>query len=238
MMFGRYDYPCRYEGDGVSFCIEQDGSLYRYRRSCGDYGTEKILSLTGAELYVHPVEPVNLPKEVTRYLEIEFAPITVSPESDLTVYLTFPLEIGVILRRNTEYQLLDVFSKALPKYSLYGIPESGVITRYWKSPVSDTLPAPCTGESGVLRLRIRNIGKSWADVGRVVLDATYISLYFGPFVSMAAEMVVFSRDIAETRVLDEPLQEGMDAAIQIITMNRLRMIAAETRGFFMEHGVE
>ncbi len=238
MMFGRYDFPCRFEEDGVSFCIEQEGALYRYRRTCGDDGKERLLSLTDTELFVHPVEPVHLPREVTRFFEIKFPSITISPESGATVYLTFPLEIGVILKRNTEYQLLDVFSKALPKYSLYGIPESGVITRYWQSPVSDTMPVSGNGETGVLRLNIRNSGKSWVDVARAVFDITFMPIHFGPFVSAAAEMIVFSRDIAETRMLSTPLAGGMQEAIQIISPSRLRLIAAEKGGFFMEHGVE
>ena len=237
MMFGRHDYPGRFEGDGVSFCIEKDGALYRYRRACGDNGKERLLSLAETELFVHPVEPVNLPREVTRFFEITFPSITISPDSNATIYLTFPLEIGVILKRNTEYQLLDVFSKVQPKYSLYGIPESGVITRYWQSPVSDTMTVSGTGETGVLRLHIRNSSKSWVDVARAVFDVTYMPIYFGPFVSAAAEMVLFSRDIAETRMLNEPLTGGMQAAIQVITQTRLRMIAAERGGFFMEHGM-
>jgi hypothetical protein len=238
MMLGRYDYPGRFEVDGISFCIEKEGALYRYRRGCGDHEKERLLSLAETELYVHPVEPVNLPREVTRFFEITFPSITISPDSNVTIYLTFPLEIGVILKRNTEYQLLDVFSKALPKYSLYGIPESGVITRYWESPVSDTLRVSDTGETGILQLHIRNSSKRWIDVARAVFDVAYMPIYFGPFISAAAEMILFSRDIAETRMLNTPLADGMQAAIQVITQTRLRMISAERGGFFMEHGVE
>lgn len=236
-MFGRYPYPCRFDEGGVTFCIEQDGALYRYRRNCGGSGVEMTLSLAEAELFIHPIEPVHLPKEVTRFLEIEFPPLTVAPESNTVIYLTFPLEIGVILTHKGEHQLLDVFSKAVPKYSLYGTPESGVITRYWRSGVFDRLPAAENGTTGILRLRIDNPGKSWVDVGRVVLDATYMPIYFGSFVSITAGMVVYSQDLAETRVLNEPLAGGMQEAIQIITASRLRLLAAETKGFLMEHGV-
>lgn len=236
-MFGRYEYPCRFDEGGVTFCIEQEGALYRYHRSCGESGADMTLSLANAELYVHPIEPVHLPREVTRFLEIEFSPVTMAPESNTVIYLTFPLEVGVIMGYKNEHQLLDVFSKATPKYSLYGTPESGVITRYWKSSTSDRIPDPDNGVTGILRLRISNTGKSWVDVGRVVLDATYMPIYFGSFVSMAAEMGVYSRDFAETRVLNEPLANGMQLAIQVIISSRLHLISAEAKRFLMEHGV-
>lgn len=236
-MFGRYEYPCRFDEGGVTFCIEQEGALYRYHRSCGESGADMTLSLANAELYVHPIEPVHLPREVTRFLEIEFSPVTMAPESNTVIYLTFPLEVGVIMGYKNEHQLLDVFSKATPKYSLYGTPESGVITRYWKSSTSDRIPDPDNGVTGILRLRISNTGKSWVDVGRVVLDATYMPIYFGSFVSMAAEMGVYSRDFAETRVLNEPLASGMQPAIQVIISSRLHLISAEAKRFLMEHGV-
>ncbi|PKG33936.1 DUF432 domain-containing protein [Methanoregula sp.] len=236
-MFGRYEYPCRFDEGGFTFCIEREGALYKYRRHCGESEVQRTLSLGEAELFVHPIEPVHLPKEVTRFLEIEFPHVTVAPESGTVIYLTFPLEVGVILGYKGEHQLLDVFSKALPKYSLYGTPESGVITRYWRSGVFDRLPSGENGTSGILRLRIDNPGKGWIEVGRVVLDATYMPIYFGPFVSIAAEIVLYSQDLAETRVLNESLAGGMQEAIQVITASRLRLLAAETKGFLMEHGV-
>jgi len=237
-MFGRYEYPCRFDEGGVMFCIEQDGALYRYRRSCGESGADMTLSLADAELYVHPVEPVHLPRAVTRFLEIEFPSVTIAPESGTTIYLTFPLEVGIILGYKNEHQLLDVFSKATPKYSLYGTPEAGVITRYWRSVASDRIPDTDNGVTGILRLRLTNAGKSWVDVGRVVLDAAFMPIYFGPFVSMAAEMLVYSRDLAETHVLSEPLTKGMQEAIQVVWSSRLRLISAEAKGFLMEHGVK
>lgn len=236
-MFGRYEYPCRFDEGGVAFCIKKEGSHYRYRRSCGDSGADIIITLGEAELSVHPIEPVHLPKEVTRFLEIEFPMVTVAPESGTVIYLTFPLEIGVIMSYKNESHLLDVFSKAIPKYSLYGTPVSGVITRFWKSSATDKLPEPDNGVTGTLRLRVTNMGKGWVDVGRVVLDVTFMPIYFGPFVSLAAEMLVYSQDLAETHVLSEPLAGGMQEAIQIITSNRLRLISAEAKGFLMDHGV-
>jgi hypothetical protein len=236
-LFGRFDYPCRYERAGFSFCIEREGELLMYRRQCGSSKADKIISSSAASLFVHPVEPVNLPKEVTRFLEIEFPPVMMAPESVKTLFLTFPVEIGVILLMNEEYQLLDVFSRVAPKYSLYGPPESGIITRYYHSNVSDHLPETDPAETGILQMIIHNSSKGWVDVARVVLEAYSMPIYFGAVVAMSAHMEIFSREIAETRVLERPISSEMNLAIPVICSRKLLLIDSERKRFLMEYGV-
>lgn len=85
-MFGRFSFPCRYANKEFSFSIELDENFFRYRRECGQERVEKIITSECPAVFVHPVEPVNLPKEVTRYLEIVFPPVIIEPESEKTVY--------------------------------------------------------------------------------------------------------------------------------------------------------
>ncbi len=236
-LFGRFDYPCRYERSGFSFCIEREGDLIMYRRQCGSSKADKIISSSAASLFVHPVEPVNLPKEVTRFLEIEFPPVMMAPESVKTLFLTFPIEIGVILKMNEEYQLLDVFSLVAPKYSLYGPPESGVITRYYHSNVSDHLPETDPAETGNLELVIHNSSKGWIEVARVVFESYFMPIYYGKVVSISALMEIFSKEIAETRVLERPLIPEMHLAIPVICARKILLIDTEKKRFLMEHGV-
>ena len=236
-LFGRFDYPCRFERAGFSFCIEREGELVKYRRHCGSSKAEKILSSSAASLFIHPVEPVNLPKEVTRFLEIEFTPLMMAPESVRTLFLTFPIEIGVILQMDEESQLLDVFSRVAPKYSLYGTPESGVITRYYYSNVFDHIPRTDPTETGILRLVLHNSSKGWVEVARGVFESFFMPIYFGEFVAMSAQMEIFSKEIAETRVLDNPFSPDMTLAIPVICARKILLIDTERKRFLMEHGV-
>jgi uncharacterized protein len=237
MLYGRFEYPCRYESAGITFCIEQEGELFKYRRQCGSSDAEKIISSSAGSLFVHPVEPVNLPKEVTRFLEIEFPPVMMAPESEKTLFLKFPVEIGVILKQNDECQLLDVFSRAAPKYSLYGTPESGVITRYYHSDVFDQPPDTDPAETGILRLIIHNTSKGWVEVARAVFESYNMPIYFGEFVAMSALMEIFSKEIAETKVLERPLIPEMNLAIPVICARKILRIDTERKRFLMEHGV-
>lgn len=198
---------------------------------------EKIIISDCPEVFVHPVEPVNLPKEVTRYLEIVFPPVIIEPESEKTVYLTFPVEIGVFMTVKDDSQLIDVFSMCLPKYSLYGSPENGVITRYHESPVYEHCRNPDPACAGILQLDIRNTSRGWVEVSRAVFESYFMPIYFGDLVAMSGEMVVFSKMIAETRIYEKPFREGMELAIPAIRARRILRVDVEKKGFLMEHGV-
>jgi hypothetical protein len=160
-----------------------------------------------------------------------------APESEKTLFLRFPVEIGVILKQNDECQMLDVFSRGTPKYSLYGPPESGVITRYYYSDVFDQPPDTDPAETGILRLVIHNTSKGWVEVARVVFESYNMPIYFGEFVAMSAQMEIFSKEIAETRVLERPLIPEMNLAIPVICSRKILRIDTERKRFLMEHGV-
>lgn len=236
-MFGRFKYPCRYAGEEFSFSIERDGNFFRYRRECRQECVEKIVVSAGPAIFVHPVEPINLPKEVTRYLEIVFPPIIIEPESEKTVFLTFPIEIGVFVTSKDDYQLLDVFSRCLPKYSLYGSPENGVITRYHECLVSESCGDPDPACEGVLQLDIRNTSRGWVEVSRAVFESYFMQIYFGDLVAMSGEIVIFSKMITETRIYERPFREGMELAIPAIKARKILLVDVKKKGFLMEHGV-
>lgn len=236
-MFGRFKYPFHYSGKRFSVSIEKDGTFFRYRRECRKEHVEKIVASDDPTIVIHPVEPVNLPKEVTRFLEIVFPPVLIEPESVKTIFLTFPLEIGVFLIAKEDYQLLDVFSQCPSKYSLYGSPEDGVITRYHESLVTDQCGKTDPACEGLLQLEIRNMSRGWVEVSRAVFESFNMPIYFGDIVAMSGEMVIFSKMIAETRITDRPFREGMEQTIPAIKSRKLLSVDVEKKGFLMEHGM-
>ncbi len=236
-MFGRFNYPCQHTGEVYSFSIEQDGNFFRYRRECRHEKVEKIIASAGPAIFIHPVEPVNLPKEVTRYLEIVFPTVIIEPESTKTIFLTFPLEIGVFVTAKDDYQLVDIFTKCLPKYSLYGEPDDGVITRYHESALSESYEKPNPDCEGLLKLDIRNTSRGWIEVSRAVFESYFMPIYFDEMVAMSGEMVIFSKMIAETRIHERPFREGMELAIPAIKARKLLHVDVERKGYLMEHGV-
>ncbi len=235
-MFGAYRLrDLSIEVLNLRICVERDNGCFRYIRSLDDSRVEKVL-FEDAEVHVNPVEPVNLPKKITNYLYISFRkPVLISPGEAATFYLTFPIEIGVILAEEGIYEDIDVFSFVRPKYALYGDPKGGVIGRYWESDVFTRIPELDPMREGVLELRATNLSNKWCEISKAVFDVYGMKVYYNEHaVSSIAEMRVHSQRMADTSFIDKPLFEGMRRAIELYTARALPMLATK---FTMEWGV-
>lgn len=234
-MFGTYQIPFQTGAPGITIAVNSNGAIATYLRKSPGETITKRLGYPGGRVIINPVEPVNLPSEVTGILEFHFIPITLRPGSTIAICLKFPVEIGVFVGEDTAYTLLDVFSLAKPKYSLYGTPEKGVITRHVECDVHESPPPTNPLEEGVLFLTLRNSAKDWVEVTRAVFDASSIRIFHGMVVAMHGEMEVFSRLVAETRFLDLPPGEEMKQSLRVYPTKR--SLIPEKDLFMMEYGV-
>jgi hypothetical protein len=215
-MYGTYRYPCAIEEESVSIEVTEEDGLFMYRRICGDDTRELVISPKDGELIINPVEPVNLPKNITRFLEIEFDKIVMSPESEDTYYLTFPVEIGVFLKSGKSVSLIDVFSQNAGKYSLYGSPKEGVVVRWHKSMVYRKMPEIDNLREGVMSLKIINPEKEIIELSRGVFDSYGMKIFYNDwYVTMSAEIRVLPKDEAETRFFNAPIVAGTDKTIEL-----------------------
>ncbi len=234
-MFGEYDYSFRYESPEIIAGITKCGNFVVYERKSPEGSVTKVIGSSAGKVIVNPVEPVNLPQEITRFLEIHFTPVVLGPESENQIYVKFPVEIAVFLESKNNYSVLDIFSFACPKYALYGPPDHGVLTRHFESEVFGEVPGTDPCREGVLELTIRNLTRGWVEVSRVVFENTGIYLYYGDIVSMVGQMDVFSKTNAETKTFRRPLRTGMNAAIPLFTARK--SLIQENVTFLMEFGV-
>ncbi|HRU80597.1 MAG TPA: DUF432 domain-containing protein [Methanolinea sp.] len=234
-VFGRYGIPFRLGESGITVETRTEGQFTLYERVAPSGRVERRLGLSGGTITINPVEPVNLPQEVTNTIEFHFTPIAIGPLSDVTVFLTFPVEIGVFSGSEGSYTLIDVFSLAKPKYSLYGTPEKGVITRHVETGVSHEPPPVDPLQEGILALAIRNTGKDWVWVSRAVFESPSLRIFYGPHAAMSAEMMVYSRILGETWVTRTPPREGMEEAIRIFPTKK--SLVPEKPSYLMEYGV-
>ncbi len=234
-MFGEYDYSFRYESPEIIAGISKCGNFVVYERKSPEGSVTKVIGSSAGKVIVNPVEPVNLPQEITRFLEIHFTPVVLGPESENQIYVKFPVEIAVFLESKNNYSVLDIFSYACPKYALYGPPDHGVLTRHFESEVFGEVPKTDPCREGVLELTIRNLTRGWVEVSRVVFENTGIYLYYGDIVSMVGQMDVFSKTNAETKTFRRPLRMGMNAAIPLFTARK--SLIQENVTFLMEFGV-
>lgn len=216
--------------DNLPIKIEKVGNRIKYTRETADEKVEKFLP--DCEIFVSPVEPVNLPRNITRFLEIDFPPIMLEPNAIERIYLKFPIEIGVFAKKGDKIAVVDVFTFNKPKYTLYGNPKSGVVCRWYRSEVYYDIPKVDPLKDGVLELTVRNIG-DWTEVSKVVFDCYAMKIYYDDFAGMVAEMRIASKNTAETSFIDKPLRNGMKKAVELYTTRRLI-----GKSFVMEWGLK
>ncbi len=235
-MYGTHDFPLRFDNDGllIEFFDEGEG-LFQYHRELWGETVRKRVYGPG-KVIINPVEPCNLPKRVTRFLEIHFPALVIGPETHKKVYLTFPTEIGVFVREKGDFEVLDVFSFVPQKYSLYGPFEGGMLTRWYESQVFPVMPPVDHTSEGVLELTIRNGTRSFVEVSRVIFDSVHMYVYYGRLVSMCGVMNIISSRLAETSMKDRPVEPGMHNSIPVFSAKKLLMVEVEKPVLLMEHG--
>jgi len=215
-MFGRHDYSFQYSNDQITFGLQPDGECHRYFREMkGGKRIEKNVVSQRGKIVVCPVEPVNLPEPVATNMEIEFDPLFMEPFSKKTIFLTFPVEIGVFVVAKKAIKALDIFSFVPQKYSLYGPSNGGAIARWAYSPIYGEIPGVNPLECGVIKLTVHNTTKEWVEVSRALFDAFSMKLYYSSeLVSMTAVMRILSSKTAETEFFKEAVVEGMKKSIE------------------------
>ena len=181
--YGRYDLSLNIEIESLRIGIRQKKGLAVYERDLAGDRKIKVLGMNTGQIAIHPVEPLTVPKPISSYLEIAFDPVLVPPESDLTLYLTFPVDIGVFIDRGGVIEVLDTFSFNRAKYSLYGTPKSGVITKWFNSQISLDLPATDPLREGILQLTIHNTTKEFQEVSHAVFQGQGMVLYYHDIVA-------------------------------------------------------
>ncbi len=232
-MYGEYDIgDLNLDRDDFLIAVEKDDNFYVYRRLCKEEVSLKRIAGSG-KIVLNPVEPVNIPKNITNFLEIELKDkIIIEPKSKITIYVTFPIEIGTFIL-NREFAILDVFTLTDPKYTLYGTPSKGVICRYWMSDVYGKVPKTDVLKEGVLELELLNSSEDWVEFGKVVLDVYGMKIYYDDTrVISKASVNITSRGIAETQFVDGKYK--MKKAIEVYTAKRLHVLR---RSFVMEWGL-
>jgi len=234
MMFGRYRGSFRRECGDILVEAESVDGLLTYRRRCEGQTFERILVSKTGEVVINPVEPVNLPQDITDFLQIEFSPMIIEPGASRTVYLKFPIEIGVLVECARDIEVVDVFAPGSQKYTLYGSPTNGVITRYYESAVYPEVPPVDPFREGVMEFSIQNAYREWVEVSRVVFESTDMKIYYGDFVAATAKMKILTKTMAGTDFVDAPLRPGMVKSVELYTA---RKIPAIDRGYLMEWGL-
>lgn len=239
-MYGYYKAPLnplRISKDGIYLQIKKDGNDLHYERTVHNNSIEKILLTKDCGIIINPIESQKIRNKVTPYLLIEFEKsIFVEPKDTNNIYITFPVDIGVFISGHKNYDLLDAFTLAKEKYTLYGNPRNGVICKYHKSPVFTSIPSDVNPLiNGLMKLKLINTTDRWIEVTKSVFDSYEMKVYFNEnLVSMKANMKILTEKIAETEFVDSGIKKGMKKALEMFESTK---IAVTQKKYTMEDGI-
>jgi hypothetical protein len=236
MFFGYHEMPLQIEQGDISLSCQKEGNNLAYKRSCLEEEIEKTLLTDSGKILLHPVEPLNKPKPISHFLLIEFEKsLVLKPRSKRTIFVIFPVEIAASVPFKKGFEVIDTFSLPKQKFTLYGDPQSGVICRYWKSPVSSTAPRLNPLQEGFIELHLVNAHSDWTEITKSVFNAYSMKLYYNDsLVSMKAKMEIESDHIAETSFIDAPFQKRMTKSFEVYTARKLSLLNTK---FVMEYGL-
>ena len=223
-MFGKHTISETIKEDRLLIELQSHKNGIRYRRTIENAVEEKMVLGSPKNFRISPVEPFNTPKAIVRHLMIRGQePVLVEPKGQADIYLTFPLEIGVFLDRG-EPEMIDVFSLVPQRFSLYGDPRTGILCRYWQSPVLNEPGKPRPFYEGLLQLRIKNSSGGWVRMSRVIIDAVSMKIYYNDeMVGLKGQVNLLSRTTAEMWCRDSPLKEGMKKADELFEGKKLAL---------------
>ena len=235
-MFGKYTAPFSQKILESVLSFQKEDEHFVYRRRQDGVLVEKNLLHSGKGLHILPVEPVNVPKHITPFLLIELTrPIFLESRMEEMVFLTFPLEVGVLVSLRKTDEVIDIFSPTRQKYTLYGEPRTGQICRYWKSAVYAKEPDPLSRGEGIIRLTLKNTTADWVHLKQVVLNAFGMKIFYdGNRVAQSATMKILGPKSADTDLLESPYARNMKKSVELYT---LRKQLISTPRFSMREGI-
>lgn len=161
--------------------VEKEGEIAHYYRYVnGEVRVSKTI-VKPVRFELVPFYPVMLPIRFTNYILVELSRnILVPSKGEVTIYVKIPVNLAVYAYgRHRRFKIIDVFSINKIKYTLYGIPDRGIVARYWRSPPNVDLPEPMMGEAIAL-VNIRNRYDGWVEIGKILLDSQILRLYYIP----------------------------------------------------------
>ncbi len=237
-IYGIHTPPFEFIEDKIILKVKEEDQQMNYTRELDDDVVEKPVISQDNKMTFQPVEPLNLPKEITSSLLIEFEnPIVIDSGMKKEIFATFPIEIAVFLEGESPEKPLDLFTLAKQKYTLYGDVKTGTICKYWSTKQDTTIPEDLDPlVEGIMALTIVNRTKEWKEVTKVVFDAYGMKIYYDEEkVGMKGALSIKEEDLSETGFFNKPIEEDMIKAREIYRKKK-SPIKGGTK-FVMESGI-
>jgi hypothetical protein len=234
-MYGKVIFPFETDHIDGKVTIRELKRSYLYTRTTAKEPVEKRIVKDGCSMELLPLEPINIPKFITQNLLIELKrTIVLPPKKNLTVYLRFPIEMGIIVRDGKKEKVIDIFTKNRPKYALYGDIKTGTLCRYYLSEVSTKPPKVDPFHEGVMEVQVRNPTNSWREMKKLVFQGALMKIFWSQdLVSMRSVARIIDDEKVETQFQERPMRKDQKPSYEVLTSKTLKLL---TQKFLMEGG--
>jgi len=237
-IYGTHAVPFEFIRDELTLKATLENQHINYTRELEEDIVEKAVISEDTRMTIQPVEPLNLPKDLTSSLLIDLEnPIVIDAGVKKDIFVTFPIEIAVFLESGSENKPLDLFTMAKQKYTLYGDVKTGTICKYWSTQHSTTILEDLDPlVEGIMALTIINRTKEWKEVKKAVFDAYGMKIYYDDErVGMKGAMFIKEEELSETGFSNKPIVENMTKAKEVYKKKK-SAIKGGTK-FVMESGI-
>jgi hypothetical protein len=218
--YGYYLFSPFYKNESFELIFQKLNSFYQYQRDVANLDSSKqIISIPEiTKIYVQPSEPFAQGLDTTFLLLKLREPLHLLPESSLNGYVSFPLSLSLFVSdKEDKIHHIDTFSILKPKLALYGNPHNGIICRYWETSFSSEIPDEKLFSTGILELNINNPTSSKVEVSQLVLNFSYMEIYFKPTTcKTSARVKIISDKFAETEFITPSGLDGYEKSIDLI----------------------
>ncbi len=237
-LYGTHTPPFEFAERELNLKAVVEDEMVNYTREISDKTVEKSMFSEDKRMTIQPVEPLNLPKEITSSLLLDLEnPIIIDSGMKKKIYATFPIEIAVFLESGSVDKPLDIFTLAKQKYTLYGDVKTGTICKYWATQQRSDMPQDIDPiVEGVMELTIINRTSEWKEVTKVIFDAYGMKIYYDEDkVGMKGAMFIKDDDLSETGFSNKPIEENMTKGREIYKKKKSAIKGGSK--FVMESGI-
>ena len=158
-----------------------DHNKYGYQRfENGNLVVEKVIaSDRRLVLGIFPIAPLNIPAKYGSHVMLKLTtPLVIDTKSHVDAYLIMPVEVGVVRTNEGDVQIIDTFSVGQPKYALYGIPEAGLVCRYFETRINSEIPKVTAFSEAVVRAHFHNYTNKISTINRIVFPVEGADFYY------------------------------------------------------------
>jgi hypothetical protein len=167
----------------IKFQRISDNAFSYFRENSEGKIVEKIIPVKSNDLKIElaPIRPLNYPARRTNHVLLKFdKEIYLSEHSAASIFVHCPIEIGVFLIHDSNYDSLDWVTCNIlnSRFGLYGSPDTGTLCKYAQVSLATDYDDSNSYIEGVMQIVVENTLSFGQTISKVIFPITDNILYY------------------------------------------------------------